>query len=112
MEAFFPTQKKHWLVLWLLARDEQGSVVFTASCVMRKCRDAEEAEALAAYEAVNLALCEPNKPVIYKTDCTSLYHKLCSRARDKFIANIIEEIKVFVLNFPGSRVRCNRERSK
>lgn len=62
--------------LGVVIRDERGNPVLTAWRVIFRCKDAEEAEALACLAGIQSVNRWPEKPIILESDCSQLIGKI------------------------------------
>jgi ribonuclease HI len=65
----------------MILRDEDGSIIFTASRYLPVCESPLEAEILACNEGLALALEQTEKPILVESDCL----ELCSMVNDNNI---------------------------
>ncbi|CAO2163808.1 unnamed protein product [Urochloa humidicola] len=78
----------------IIIRNSEGSPELTAWRLLKHCRDAEEAEALACLEGLGLAMRWPDHSLTLETDCASVISKVTSKSPDRSVLGaIIEDIK-------------------
>lgn len=78
----------------IVIRDHTGSVLLTSWRIISHCGSAEEAEATACWEGVNLAAEWVKKPLILETDCANLVSMLTSSGFDRAqLCHVLRSIK-------------------
>lgn len=78
----------------IVIRDHTGSVLLTSWRILSHCGSAEEAEATACWEGVNLAAEWVKKPLILETDCANLVSMLTSSGFDRAqLCHVLRSIK-------------------
>jgi ribonuclease HI len=101
--AFNPTTGM--VVVGVVARDNEGNPKLMAWCMLSKCQDAEETEALVCLEGILFAEhWPPNVQVELESDCSMVVEKINSQTANRsVIAAIIHDIKEAM----GRRQQCS-----
>jgi hypothetical protein len=77
----------------VIARDDKGTVIFTAWCAIARCESAYEAEALACLEGLKLASQWASGSVILETDCVRVLNALRDKDDKSEACFVIEEAR-------------------
>jgi ribonuclease HI len=104
--AFNPTTGT--TVVGVVPRDNEGNPKLMAWCMLSRCRDPEETEALACLEGILLAEhWPPDVQVVLESDCSTVVEKIKSQAADRSVIDaIIHDIKEAM----GRRQQCSVKR--
>jgi ribonuclease HI len=88
----------------IIARDHEGQPQFMAWRVIGRCRDVEEAEALALLEGMQMAELWPDSThVEFETDCADLVRKVEGKGRD---CSMISALILDIQEIMAKRVSC------
>jgi ribonuclease HI len=89
-------------VAGVVIRDHLGQTKLASWRLLRHCRDAEEAEAIACYEGIVLAAQWPHVPLMLETDCAVVAAKLKSNGQDRSIGwSLIREERMAMEDLCG-----------
>ncbi|CAN6252434.1 unnamed protein product [Urochloa humidicola] len=105
--------KQAW-ELGCIVRDQRGEVILSSWKVLRNCASAEEAEAVACLEGIQLVLEYVKKPTILESDCAAVVSSLLAPSVDRArCSHIIQETRACMELLPGISIKkirreCNR----